>query len=93
RSKPAHRQVCTPTRCHEHHPLSQPQTPRATPREHSQARTTWRNAHRERLLTTQAGDLDLEIPKVRPGSVFGDREGLGGDGRRDDPHRLRADHR
>ncbi len=26
--------------------------------------------HRERLLTTQAGDLDLKIPKVRSGSFF-----------------------
>ncbi|GGN44921.1 hypothetical protein GCM10011578_096330 [Streptomyces fuscichromogenes] len=41
----------------------------AAPREHSEARTTWRNGHRERLLTTQAGDLDLKIPKVRSGSV------------------------
>jgi transposase-like protein len=40
----------------------------AAPREHSDQRTTWRNGHRERLLTTQAGDLDLKIPKVRTGS-------------------------
>jgi transposase-like protein len=26
--------------------------------------------HRDRLLTTQAGDLDLKIPKVRTGSFF-----------------------
>lgn len=39
-------------------------------REHSVERTTWRNGHRERLLTTQAGDLDLKIPKVRTGSFF-----------------------
>ncbi|MFD5255274.1 transposase [Streptomyces bobili] len=31
----------------------------AAPGEHSDKRTTWRNGHRERLLTTQAGDLDL----------------------------------
>ncbi|WP_405987933.1 IS256 family transposase [Streptomyces sp. NBC_00986] len=42
----------------------------AAPREHSETRTTWRNGHRERLLTTQAGDLDLKIPKVRSGSFF-----------------------
>ncbi|RRR81067.1 IS256 family transposase [Streptomyces sp. RP5T] len=42
----------------------------AAPREHSQTRTTWRNGHRDRLLTTQAGDLDLKIPKVRSGSFF-----------------------
>lgn len=42
----------------------------AAPREHSQTRTTWRTGHRERLLATQAGDLDLKIPKVRSGSFF-----------------------
>lgn len=42
----------------------------AAPREHAETRTTWRNGHRERLLTTQAGDLDLKIPKVRSGSFF-----------------------
>ncbi|MER6272515.1 transposase [Streptomyces sp900105755] len=42
----------------------------AAPREHSETRTTWRNGHRERLLTTQAGDLDLKIPKVRSGSFL-----------------------
>ncbi|MEU7061548.1 IS256 family transposase [Streptomyces sp. NPDC046197] len=42
----------------------------AAPGEHSQTRTTWRNGHRERLPTTQAGDLDLKIPKVRSGSFF-----------------------
>lgn len=40
------------------------------PGEHSDQRTTWRNGHQERLLTTQAGDLDLKIPKVRTGSFF-----------------------
>ncbi|MFG3064556.1 DUF5958 family protein, partial [Streptomyces sp. NPDC048231] len=29
-----------------------------------------RNGHREKVLTTQAGDLDLAIPKVRTGSFF-----------------------
>jgi len=42
----------------------------AAPGEHSSERTTWRNGHRDRLLTTQAGDLDLKIPKVRTGSFF-----------------------
>jgi transposase-like protein len=42
----------------------------AAPGEHTDKRTTWRNGHRERLLTTQAGDLDLKIPKVRTGSFF-----------------------
>ena len=42
----------------------------AEPGEHTEARTTWRNGHRERTLTTQAGDLDLAIPKVRTGSFF-----------------------
>ncbi|MEN1882788.1 transposase [Streptomyces mirabilis] len=28
----------------------------AAPREHSETRTTWRKGHRDRLLTTQAGD-------------------------------------
>ncbi|MFD4878933.1 IS256 family transposase [Streptomyces sp. NPDC058420] len=42
----------------------------AAPGEHSSQRTTWRNGHRDRLLTTQAGDPDLKIPKVRTGSFF-----------------------
>ncbi|MEV7731578.1 IS256 family transposase [Streptomyces sp. NPDC088921] len=42
----------------------------AAPREHSETRTTWRNGHRDMVLTTQAGDLDLKIPKVRSGSFF-----------------------
>ncbi|MGY3205447.1 transposase [Streptomyces sp. TE5632] len=29
-----------------------------------------RNGHREKVLTTQAGELDLAIPKVRTGSFF-----------------------
>ncbi|MEU6995442.1 IS256 family transposase [Streptomyces sp. NPDC046465] len=40
----------------------------AEPGEHTEVRTTWRNGHREKLLTTQAGDLDLSIPKVRTGA-------------------------
>ncbi|MDH6581522.1 putative transposase [Streptomyces sp. SAI-133] len=42
----------------------------AAPGEHAETRTTWRNGHRHRVLTTQAGDLDLKIPKVRTGSFF-----------------------
>jgi putative transposase len=42
----------------------------AAPGEHSETRTTMRNGHREKVLTTQAGDLDLAIPKVRTGSFF-----------------------
>ncbi|MFE2971012.1 IS256 family transposase [Streptomyces sp. NPDC059340] len=38
--------------------------------EHTETRTTMRNGHREKVLTTQAGDLDLAIPKVRTGSFF-----------------------
>ena len=33
-------------------------------------RTNYRNRHRPRLLTTTAGDLELQIPKLRPGSFF-----------------------
>ncbi|MGW4895404.1 IS256 family transposase [Kitasatospora sp. NPDC004240] len=42
----------------------------AEPGEHTDARTTWRNGHRDKTLTTQAGDLDHAIPKVRTGSFF-----------------------
>ena len=42
----------------------------AEPGEHTDTRTTVRNGHREKVLTTQAGDLDLAIPKVRTGSFF-----------------------
>lgn len=38
--------------------------------EHTDARTTWRNGHREKTMTTQAGDLELAIPKLRAGSFF-----------------------
>jgi transposase-like protein len=33
-------------------------------------RSTHRNGYRERLLTTQVGDLTLAIPKLRKGSFF-----------------------
>ncbi len=42
----------------------------AEPGEHTDTRVTWRNGHRGKTLTTQAGDLDLAIPKVRTGSFF-----------------------
>jgi hypothetical protein len=42
----------------------------AAPGEHTETRTTWRNGHRERLLTTHVGDLDLKVPKVRSGPFF-----------------------
>jgi len=35
-------------------------------------RTTHRNGYRQRLLTTQVGDLGLAIPKLRQGSFFPD---------------------
>ncbi|GGN39151.1 hypothetical protein GCM10011578_085350 [Streptomyces fuscichromogenes] len=38
--------------------------------EHTQMRTNIRNGHREKVLTMLAGDLDLETPKVRTGSIF-----------------------
>ena len=42
----------------------------AEPGEHSPERATWRNGHRDKLLTTQAGDLELKLPKLRSGSFF-----------------------
>ncbi|XIJ58135.1 IS256 family transposase [Kitasatospora hibisci] len=42
----------------------------AEPGERTDARTTWRNGHRDKTLTTQAGDLELAIPKVRTGSFL-----------------------
>jgi putative transposase len=38
--------------------------------EHTHTRTAFRNGHRDRTLTSQAGDLDLAIPKLRSGSFF-----------------------
>jgi putative transposase len=38
--------------------------------ERSDTRTTERNGSRPRLLTTQAGDIGLRIPKLRKGSFF-----------------------
>ncbi len=42
----------------------------AAPHERSESRTNWRNGHRERLVSTPAGDVELRIPKVREGSFF-----------------------
>jgi putative transposase len=38
--------------------------------ERTEARTTQRNGHRDRLLATKAGDVGLRIPKLRQGSFF-----------------------
>ena len=38
--------------------------------ERSDTRVTERNGHRGRLLATQAGDVELKIPKLRKGSFF-----------------------
>ncbi len=38
--------------------------------EHSDARVTERSGHRPRLLATQAGDVNLKIPKLRNGNFF-----------------------
>lgn len=38
--------------------------------ERTDGRTTERNGHRPRLLATQAGDIELGIPKLRHGSFF-----------------------
>lgn len=42
----------------------------AQPHERTDSRTTQRNGHRSRGLTTAAGDVELKIPKVREGSFF-----------------------
>jgi putative transposase len=42
----------------------------AAPHERTETRTTQRNGHRPRLLSTKAGDLELKIPKLREGSFF-----------------------
>lgn len=38
--------------------------------EHASTRTGYRNGHRDKTVTTQAGDLELAIPKLRAGSFF-----------------------
>jgi transposase-like protein len=42
----------------------------AAPFQHSPERTNQRNGHRDRGLTTAAGDVELHIPKLRTGSFF-----------------------
>jgi putative transposase len=42
----------------------------ATPGERTDNRLAQRNGHRPRTLTTTAGDLELQIPKLRTGSFF-----------------------
>ena len=42
----------------------------AGPYERIETRITERNGHRDRLLSTKAGDLNLRIPKLREGSFF-----------------------
>jgi putative transposase len=42
----------------------------AAPYERRPERTTHRNGHRARLLSTKAGDLELRIPKLRQGTFF-----------------------
>jgi putative transposase len=38
--------------------------------ERSDDRQNYRNGHRPRLLSTKAGDIELQIPKLRSGSFF-----------------------
>jgi transposase-like protein len=42
----------------------------AEPHERTDTRTTQRNGHRARTLSSTAGDLELRIPKLRTGSFF-----------------------
>ncbi|MGH3588890.1 MAG: IS256 family transposase [Pseudonocardia sp.] len=42
----------------------------AEPHERTETRLAQRNGHRQRVLTTTAGDLELQIPKLRVGSFF-----------------------
>jgi putative transposase len=42
----------------------------AAPHQRTETRTAQRNGHRPKLLSTQAGDLELSIPKLRRGSFF-----------------------
>jgi transposase-like protein len=42
----------------------------AAPYQRTDQRTTHRNGHRDRLLTSAAGDVELHIPKLRAGSFF-----------------------
>jgi transposase-like protein len=42
----------------------------AAPHERASTRSTYRNGHRERILDTGSGRLELQIPKLRSGSFF-----------------------
>ena len=42
----------------------------AKPYERTEARVNERNGHRPRVLSTQAGDIELKIPKLSHGSFF-----------------------
>lgn len=42
----------------------------ARPHERTDTRVTQRNGHRPKLVSTQAGDVELAIPKLREGSFF-----------------------
>ena len=42
----------------------------AAPHERAQERQNYRNGHRARTLSTEAGDFELQIPKLRSGSFF-----------------------
>ena len=42
----------------------------AAPNERTETRTTQRNGHRPKLISTAAGDIELGIPKLREGSFF-----------------------
>src|SRR5881227_547433 len=42
----------------------------AIPHQRTDARTAHRNGHRSKTVSTIAGDLDLQIPKLRAGSFF-----------------------
>jgi transposase-like protein len=42
----------------------------AAPYERTEARTTQRNGHRPKLFSTAAGDLELQIPKLREGTFY-----------------------
>jgi transposase-like protein len=42
----------------------------AGPHERTETRSGHRNGHRARLFSTAAGDVELEIPKLRQGTFF-----------------------
>jgi putative transposase len=56
-------------------------------------RVTERNGSRPRLLATQAGDVELRIPKLRKGSVDDHRKLLRDDHRNSPPVSGGVDHR